>query len=96
MTDDAIIEAAARAAYEHGTHPAAYTWDSADEAEREHARSFARAILAAVTPLILANERKEIANQARRYAGHYPEGSDGRNTFIVRATAASAGRERCR
>lgn len=45
----------------------------------------ATAIVTAVTPLILANERKEIAEQARRYAGHYKEGSDGRNTFIMLA-----------
>ena len=33
----------------------------------------------------LEDERKEIAEQARRYAGHYQEGSDGRNTFIMLA-----------
>ena len=48
-------------------------------------RDLAMRVLTAVTPLILANERKEIAEQARRYAGHYKEGSDGRNTFVMLA-----------
>lgn len=30
-------------------------------------------------------ERAAIAAEARRYAGHYPEASDGRNTFIMLA-----------
>jgi hypothetical protein len=30
-------------------------------------------------------EREAIANEARRYAGHYPQSSDGRNTFILLA-----------
>jgi hypothetical protein len=62
MSDPAIIEAAARAAYEHGAHPVAYAWDNADEAEREHARSFGQAILAAVTPLIL-EEAAQVAEE---------------------------------
>jgi hypothetical protein len=39
----------------------------------------------AVTPLILAKERKEISEQARRYAGYYLEGSDGYNSFTILA-----------
>ena len=31
----------------------------------------------------LATEREAIAAEARRYAGNYPEASDGRNTFII-------------
>ena len=92
MTDPAIIEAAAR---EYGRqlsviNVAAQTlkdaadlsafWD--DEVET---RRVAQAVLAAVTPLILARERKEVSEQARRYAGHYQEGSDGRNTFVMLA-----------
>lgn len=30
-------------------------------------------------------ERERCANKAREYAGHYPEGSDGRNTFVILA-----------
>lgn len=30
-------------------------------------------------------EREAIANKAREFAVHYPEGSDGRNTFIILA-----------
>lgn len=30
-------------------------------------------------------EREAIADQARLYASYYPEGSDGRNTFIILA-----------
>ena len=73
MTDSAIIKAIAEAV--NGTY---LTRDG-----------MALATFAAVTPLIraaaLEDERKEIAEQARRYAGHYKEGSDGRNTFIMLA-----------
>jgi hypothetical protein len=31
----------------------------------------------------LDQERDWMANEARRYAGFYPEASDGRNTFIM-------------
>jgi hypothetical protein len=31
----------------------------------------------------LDEEREVIANEARRYASYYPEGSDGRNTFMT-------------
>jgi len=76
--DPAIVGAATRAANAWSPF-----WD-------EHeAEEVAIAILAAVTPLIeakaLANEREEIASQARRYAGYYLEGSDGRNTFVMLA-----------
>jgi hypothetical protein len=33
----------------------------------------------------IERERAEIAAEARRYAGHYPPSSDGRNTFILLA-----------
>ena len=33
----------------------------------------------------LNNEREIIAIEARRYASHYPAGSDGRNTFVMLA-----------
>jgi len=33
----------------------------------------------------LNNEREIIAIEARRYASHYPQGSDGRNTFVLLA-----------
>jgi predicted SnoaL-like aldol condensation-catalyzing enzyme len=38
----------------------------------------------------LAVERDAIADEARRYAGHYPEASDGRNTFIIFADLVEA------
>ena len=78
MTDPTIIEAASEAMC--NAADLSSFWNDGDEAWR-----VATAVLAAVTPLILANERKEIAEQARRYAGHYKEGSDGRNTFIMLA-----------
>lgn len=31
----------------------------------------------------LTEELDLIANEARRYAGHYQQGSDGRNTFVM-------------
>lgn len=31
----------------------------------------------------LEDEREFLATEARRYASHYPEASDGRNTFII-------------
>ena len=34
---------------------------------------------------MLNNEREIIAIEARRYASHYPSGSDGRNTFVLLA-----------
>ena len=34
---------------------------------------------------IFKEERDRIAAEARRYAGFYPEASDGRNTFILLA-----------
>lgn len=44
----------------------------------------------------VAAEREACASKAREFGGHYPEGSDGRNTFILlaewienRATAQS-------
>lgn len=33
----------------------------------------------------VAAEREACASKAREFAGHYPEGSDGRNTFILLA-----------
>lgn len=33
----------------------------------------------------VVEERRAIADEARRYAGHYPQASDGRNTFILLA-----------
>lgn len=36
-----------------------------------------------VARVALDAERHIIAQEARRYAGHYPEASDGRNTFII-------------
>jgi Lar family restriction alleviation protein len=33
----------------------------------------------------VAAERKAISEEARRYASHYPQSSDGRNTFIMLA-----------
>lgn len=32
-----------------------------------------------------SDERETCASKAREFAGHYPEGSDGRNTFILLA-----------
>lgn len=37
------------------------------------------------TERAVADERKAISEEARRYASHYPQGSDGRNTFILLA-----------
>lgn len=36
-------------------------------------------------PADVRTEREVIANKARQFAGHYPEASDGRNTFILLA-----------
>lgn len=33
----------------------------------------------------LGEERQTIADEARRYASHYPQSSDGRNTFTLLA-----------
>jgi hypothetical protein len=52
---------------------------------RETALDVYRAAAPLIEAAVLANEREEIAGQARRYAGHYKEGSDGRNTFIMLA-----------
>jgi hypothetical protein len=85
--ETAIIEAAARALFEVD--------ETASLDETELAR--ASWVVATVTPLIraaaLANEREEIARQARNYAGHYKEGSDGRNTFIMLAEWIEARKE---
>lgn len=39
------------------------------------------------------NERDRIADKAREFAEHYPQGSDGRNTFIVFAEWVEARKE---
>jgi hypothetical protein len=45
---------------------------------------FETRIRSALLPVgAVAVERDAIAEEARRYAGFYPEGSDGRNTFII-------------
>jgi hypothetical protein len=59
MTDEALIEAAARALYEHDTVRDAYDWNYAGEPERNNARKLAVAVLAAVAPLIRAAALEE-------------------------------------
>ena len=86
---NALIEAAARALARHWQKCAGEDGENDDDYPPSAWLLQAEVVLAAVTPLIeaaaLANERKEIAEQTRRYAGHYKEGSDGRNTFIMLA-----------
>ena len=38
-------------------------------------------------------ERERCANEARRYAGFYPQSSDGRNTFIMLVDFIESGRK---
>ncbi len=40
----------------------------------------------------VAVERDRCANKAREFAAHYPEASDGRNTFIILAEWIEAGK----
>ncbi|HLP70433.1 MAG TPA: hypothetical protein VK181_23245 [Rhizobium sp.] len=62
------------AAEQHGTN--------VERAENQWRQWEARATAAEAR---LAEERDAIAAEARRYAGFYPEASDGRNTFILLA-----------
>ena len=73
---EAIIEAAARALKDALHHVD-------DNPEAGDLIIEALAALPLIRAAALENEREEIAKQARRYAGHYKEGSDGRNTFIM-------------
>ena len=44
-----------------------------------------RAMAETAIDMAILAERDACASKAREYAGHYPEGSDGRNTFILLA-----------
>lgn len=60
---------------------------ASDQSVQEALRAAADAIrqLRANRAEAVDHERNVIAEQARIYAGHYPEASDGRNTFILLA-----------
>ena len=83
LIEAAALERAARVADDHELADGAYI---AATSRQQGAAMTDDIIEAAVQQLrALTNERKEIAEQARRYAGHYKEGSDGRNTFVMLA-----------
>lgn len=41
--------------------------------------------IAAAVAKAVAAERESCAHKAREFAAHYPQGSDGRNTFVILA-----------
>jgi methanogenic corrinoid protein MtbC1 len=67
MTDQAIIEAAARAMCDGMDEDCYEGWTSLPDADREPYRNFARKALAAITPLIRAQALEEAAKVAEAH-----------------------------
>lgn len=81
---DALVEKAAKVMADSLGVPVSRSWLD----------STIRSVLTAIAPDLIAAGRRqgleEAATEARRYAGFYKDGSDGRNTFILLAEWAEA------
>lgn len=68
MSYDPVLDAAARASFDHGNTLAEETWEGITEDDRESHRALARAVLAAASPLIRRRERSAVRAWLLGYA----------------------------